>query len=116
MPSVLTHFRRPPWPMFAGLAALSLALAIWAGASDSVRDPARERAFDRLAPLLFRPAPTLPEAVIVDIDRAAVARLGAWPWPRGQLARVVAAAAKGKPAVIALDLLLAGPDRWSADG
>ena len=33
-----------------------------------------------------------PEAVIIDIDRAALARLGAWPWPRGQLARVVAAA------------------------
>ena len=60
--------------------------------------------------------PTRPEVVIVDIDRVALARLGAWPWPRGQLARVVAAAAKGKPAVIALDMLPAGPDRWSADG
>jgi adenylate cyclase len=116
MPSVLTRLRRPPWPVLAGLAAFSLALAIWAGAGDTVRDPARERAFDRLAPLLFRPVPTRPEVVIVDIDRAALARLGAWPWPRGQLATVVAAAAKGKPAVIALDMLLAGPDRWSADG
>jgi adenylate cyclase len=116
MPSILTRLHRPPWPVFAGLAAFSLALAIWAGASDTVRDPARERAFDSLAPLLFRPVPTRPEVVIVDIDRAALARLGAWPWPRGQLASVVAAAAKGKPAVIALDMLLAGPDRWSADG
>ena len=116
MPPALTRLRRLPWPVFAGLTAFLLALGIWAGASDTVRDPARERAFDRLAPLLFRSAPMWPEAVIIDIDRAALARLGAWPWPRGQLARVVAAAAMGKPAVIALDLLLAGPGRWSANG
>jgi adenylate cyclase len=116
MQPVLTRLRRLPWSVFAGLTAFLLALGIWAGASDTVRDPARERVVDRLAPLLFRSAPVRPEAVIVDIDRAALARLGAWPWPRGQLARVVAAAAEGKPAVIALDLLLAGPDRWSADG
>ena len=116
MPSNFTRLRRPPWPVLAGLTAFSLALAIWAGAGDTLRDPVRERAFDHLAPLLFRPVPTRPEVVIVDIDRAALARLGAWPWPRGQLASVVAAAARGKPAVIALDMLLAGPDRWSADG
>ena len=57
MPPVLTRLRRPPWPVFVGLTAFSLALAIWAGASDTVRDPARERAFDRLAPLLLRPVP-----------------------------------------------------------
>jgi adenylate cyclase len=113
MRPILTSLRRLPWPVLAGLTAYALALAIWAGASDTVRDPTRERVFDRLAPLLFRQAATQPEAVIVDIDRAALARLGAWPWPRRQLARVVAAAAEGKPAVIALDLLLAGPDRWS---
>ena len=116
MQPVLTRLRRLPWSVFAGLTAFLLALGIWAGASNTVRDPARERVVDRLAPLLFRSAPVRPEAVIVDIDRAALARLGAWPWPRGQLASVVVAAAKGKPAVIALDMLLAGPDRWSADG
>ncbi len=113
---LINRLRHLPWPMLAGLTAFSLALAIWAGASEQVRDAMRERAFDRLLPLMIHQTPTRPDIVIVDIDRAALARLGAWPWPRGQLARVVAAAAEAKPAAIALDLLLSGPDRWSADG
>jgi adenylate cyclase len=103
-----------PWPVLTGLAAFLLALAAWA--SGSVRDTARERAFDRVLPWLFHRAPPTSQVVIVDIDRAALARFGAWPWPRRQLASVVAAAAEGKPAVIALDMLLAGADRWSTDG
>jgi adenylate cyclase len=108
----LRRWRRMPWPPVTGLTAFLLALAIWAGA----RDMLRERAFDRVLPLLNPPTQTRPEVVIVDIDRAALARLGAWPWPRGQLARVVVAAAEDHPAAIGLDLLLAGPDRWSSDG
>src|SRR5271165_5654059 len=112
MAPLLVYLRRLPWPVFAGLTAFLLALAIWAG----TRDTARERVLDRVLPLMIRRTPVRPEVVIVDIDRAALARLGAWPWPRGVLAGVVAAAAEGKPAVIALDMLLAGPDRWSTNG
>ena len=54
--------------------------------------------------------------VIVDIDRAALARFGPWPWPRHRMAELVSAAAAGQPAVLALDILFAGPDRFSADG
>ena len=63
-----------------------------------------------------RPASIGPGVVIVDIDRDALARFGAWPWPRGRLADVVAAVVAGKPAVLGLDMLLAGPDRFSANG
>ena len=76
----------------------------------------RERALDRLLPLLPRPAVGGPGVVIVDIDRAALVRFGPWPWPRNRMAELVSAAAAGHPAVLALDILFAGPDRFSADG
>jgi len=76
----------------------------------------RERAFDVLLPLLSSHAGSPAGAVIVDVDRDALARVGSWPWPRGRLAEVVAAAAAGKPAALGLDMLLAGQDRLSTDG
>ena len=91
-------------------------LAAWGLSRDFVRGALRERAFDLVLPLLPRPAYSGPDVVIVDIDRDALARFGTWPWQRGRLAEVVAAVAAGKPAAIGLDILLAGPDRFSADG
>ncbi len=110
------RFRRELMPTLIGLAAFLAAFAIWVLAPDTVRGALRERALDRLVPLVER-APLLgPDVVIVDIDRAALARFGTWPWPRTQLAQIVAAAAEGRPAAIGIDILLAGPDRFSADG
>jgi adenylate cyclase len=103
-------------PTLAGIAAFAVALLIWGLAPNAIRSVARERAFDHLLPLLNRPAETRPDVVIVDIDRAALAKFGPWPWPRAQLARVVAAVAAGRPAVIGIDILLAGPDRFTPDG
>jgi adenylate cyclase len=103
-------------PGFAGLAVLLALLTAWGLSRDVVRGALRERAFDQVLPLLPRPAYSGPGVVIVDIDRDALARFGTWPWPRGRLAEVVAAVAAGKPAAIGLDILLAGPDRFSADG
>jgi adenylate cyclase len=103
-------------PGFTGLAVLLALLAAWGLSRDSMRSTLRERAFDLLLPLLPIAAYTGPGVVIVDIDRDALARFGAWPWPRGQLAELVAAVAAGKPSAIGLDMLLAGPDRFSADG
>jgi adenylate cyclase len=103
-------------PGFAGLAVLLALLTAWDLSGNVVRDPLRERAFDLVLPLLPRPANKGPGVVIVDIDRQALARFGAWPWPRGRLADIVAAVAAGKPAALGLDMLLSGPDRFSADG
>jgi adenylate cyclase len=102
-------------PFVAGLAALVLLLGIWSLSPDVVRGIPRERAFDLLLPLLPKPAAAHAGVVVVDIDRAALARFGPWPWPRRRLAEVVAAAAAGNPAVLAVDILLAGPDRFSPD-
>ena len=111
----MAMLRRGLPPSLVGLATLVLLLGIWSLAPDVVRGVLRERAFDLLLPLLPRPAAAGPGVVIVDIDRAALARFGPWPWPRRRLAQVVAAAAAGHPAVLGLDILLAGPDRFSAD-
>ena len=99
-----------------GLVLLAVLLAAWALSPGNARLALRERALDRLLPLLPRPAAGGPGVVIVDIDRAALARFGPWPWPRTRMAELVSAAAAGHPAVLALDILFAGPDRFSADG
>lgn len=103
-------------PCLAGLVVLMALLALWTYSQDAVRGALRERAFDRLLPLLLRAETQRPEVVVVDIDRAALARFGSWPWPRRHLADVVAAVAAGQPAVIGVDILLAGSDRLSGDG
>ena len=77
----------------------------------------RERVFDVLlaaAPFRAPSAPLLAAPIIiVDIDRASVAKLGPWPWRREVLARLVAAIAQSKPRAIGVDILFEGPDTRS---
>jgi adenylate cyclase len=103
-------------PVLLGLILLVVLLAMWAFSPGAARHALRERALDLLLPLLSRQPPGAPEVVIVDVDRAALARFGPWPWPRHHMAELVSAAAAGQPDVLALDILFAGPDRFSADG
>ncbi len=51
--------------------------------------------------------------VVVDIDEASLAARGQWPWPRYRLARLLEAVAQGGARSIALDVVLAEPDRTS---
>src|SRR5271166_2319659 len=115
-PSSLKTLRRHLPPGLVGLVLLALLLAVWALSPGHARDALRERALDLLLPLLPRDTGVGPGVVIVDIDRAALARFGPWPWPRGRMAELVSAAAAGHPAVLVLDILFAGPDRLSPDG
>jgi adenylate cyclase len=114
----MTLLRRFPVPGMFGLAVLLVLLTIWT-LSPVAHLALRERTFDHLLPLLPQGPLTTPltgpHVVIVDIDRAAVARFGEWPWPRTQLAQLVDAAASAQPAVVGLDMLLAGPDRFAPD-
>lgn len=61
-----------------------------------------------------RPNPEYP-VKIVDIDEASLSRLGQWPWSRTKLAEIVTRLKDAGAAVIALDLILAEPDRLSPD-
>jgi len=50
---------------------------------------------------------------IVDIDEASLAKVGQWPWPRTKLAKIIQQLTLDGAKVIALDLILAEPDRLS---
>ena len=100
-------------PSLAGLALLVALVGAWALSPGVVRQVLRERAFDLLLPLLPHGAAGDRPAWSSSISTAhRLARFGAWPWPRERLAELVAAVAAGKPAALALDILLAGPDRF----
>lgn len=64
----------------------------------------------RLAPRIADPA--LP-VKIVDVDAASLERVGQWPWPRTKLAELVTKLRAAGAKTIAIDLILAEPDRMS---
>lgn len=64
----------------------------------------------RVAPRSYDP--DLPVRV-VDIDEKSLAEWGQWPWPRTQLAQMVARLGDYGAAAIAFDVLFAEPDRYS---
>ena len=66
----------------------------------------RERAIGIVSQ--FSAAPHSPEIMVVDIDEAATAASGNWPWPRNQQARLIASVAASAPRAIALDIVLSG--------
>ncbi len=70
------------------------------------------RSFDLMQELKPREYVPVPVRVI-DIDDATLERLGQWPWPRTLLAELIDRLNRLKPAVIALDMVLAEPDRTS---
>jgi adenylate cyclase len=73
----------------------------------------REFAFDsfqRLKPRTYHPDTPVR---IVDIDEAALAEFGQWPWPRTVVARLVDKLAEKGAAVVAFDVVFAEPDRSS---
>jgi len=72
----------------------------------------RENLFDAYQRLFPRERKSAP-ATIVEIDERTLAERGQWPWPRTQIADLVARIAAAKPAAIGIDLLLPEPDRFS---
>ena len=101
------------WPAVVGIVVLLVLLAAWTSSPLGLRESLRERALDQLLPLASPSRPAEPAVMVIDIDRATLERVGPWPWPRTRLARLLAAVAAAKPAVIGLDVLLADPDRLS---
>jgi adenylate cyclase len=72
----------------------------------------RLRGFDLLQQIWPRsPQPTA--VALVEIDDKSLARYGQWPWPRSRLARLVHNIAKGKPAVLGIDIIFSEADRLS---
>jgi adenylate cyclase len=93
------------------LAILALALVGWATGPLALTQ-LRLIVFDsfqRLKPREYQPVPVR----IVDLDDASLARLGQWPWPRTQVAKLVDRLNALGAAAIAFDIVFSEPDRTS---
>lgn len=93
----------------AGMVALLAAILVLLTAPQW-RQRLDNLAFDTLQNLWPRPYVPVPVR-IVDIDEESLARLGQWPWPRHQMAELVARLRDLGAASVALDVILAEPDR-----
>ena len=98
-------------PVLAGVVLVAL-MAVLQGAGFA--------AIDRLGSLQFdayqraAPRPYVDTAVrVVDIDDESIRRLGQWPWPRSEIARLNSALARAGAAAIAYDIVFSEPDRTS---
>ncbi|WP_421998397.1 CHASE2 domain-containing protein [Reyranella sp.] len=101
---------RLPW--IVSLLVLFGALALRAGDPEGL-SRLRDFAFDtyqRLKPRTYNPQTPVR---IVDIDEAALAEHGQWPWPRTIVAKLVDRLTEKGAAVIAFDVLFSEPDRSS---
>ena len=92
-----------------GLLALALSLRL---AEPSLLTDIRLAVFDQYQTLKPREKTPVP-VQLVDIDEQSLERLGQWPWPRSQLARLVDAINDAGAAAIVIDVLLSEPDRLS---
>ncbi len=71
--------------------------------------------FDSYLELAPRPLPADLPVRIVDIDEASLKRVGQWPWPRTQLARIIDRLKDAGARTVTLDLILAERDRLSPE-
>ncbi|UOM34197.1 adenylate/guanylate cyclase domain-containing protein [Acuticoccus sp. I52.16.1] len=94
----------------AGLVAIAalVTLLLVAFSGTDAGSTLRERTFDTLTATVTLPPEAQP--VVVDIDRAALARVGRWPWGRADLAALVEAIAAAGAGALAVDILLDEPD------
>jgi adenylate cyclase len=100
-------------PVAAGLVTLAALLAAAILLPKTMSEALRDSAFDLVLAVdqpLRRPVAPDVRVVVVDIDRASIDALGAWPWPRATMARLVEAVATERPAAIAIDVLFSEPD------
>lgn len=73
----------------------------------------RQVVFDSYQRLDPRPSPETYPVRIVDVDEVSLQAVGQWPWPRSKLAHIIETVVGDSAKVVALDLLLAEPDRLS---
>ena len=104
------RIRATPWALLpiAAVAALSIyrpAFFAWA-----------ERATYDAIVRLDRARHTDGRVVVVDIDDRSLSRVGQWPWRRSVIAELVTRLRTARAASIALDVLLAEPERTEKPG
>jgi adenylate cyclase len=103
-------------PLRALFLAITLAAATGMALPHLVPAPVvalRDSLFDLFQRLSPRPYDPQAPVRVVDIDDESLDRIGQWPWPRDVLALLVERIGAADPAAIALDILIAEPDRTS---
>ncbi len=65
--------------------------------------------YQRSAPRAYADAPVK----VVDIDDESIRRLGQWPWPRSEIARLIDRLGRAGASVVAFDVVFSEPDRTS---
>ena len=65
--------------------------------------------YQRAAPRAYEDAPVK----VVDIDDESIRRLGQWPWPRSEIARLIDRLGRAGASVVAFDVVFSEPDRTS---
>src|SRR5690606_20757638 len=100
------------WPVIAGLVCMA-AVAILQLTGPPVFERVGLQVFDayqRSSPRALSDAPVL----VVEIDEESIARLGQWPWPRTELARLNRILGQAGATVIAYDIVFSEADRTSS--
>jgi adenylate cyclase len=106
------HGNAPRAPVIVALLVLLNALLLRAADPDALVR-LRDLAFDSYQRIKPRVVPDDLPVRIVDIDEAALAEYGQWPWPRDTVARLVNRLREQGAAVITFDVVFAEPDRHS---
>lgn len=105
--------RTPNWLITAlpGLAVTALLLALHVAQVPAVVQLGNLLfdAYQRAEPRAYKDAPVR----VVDIDDETIARLGQWPWPRTDVARLTQALTDAGAAAVAFDIVFSEPDRTS---
>jgi adenylate cyclase len=98
-------------PVLAGLLLVVIVALL-----QLIRPPTLERlglllfdSYQRAAPRAYEDAPVR----VVDIDEESIRRLGQWPWPRSEIARLVDRLGQAGASVVAFDVVFSEPDRTS---
>ncbi|WP_075221698.1 CHASE2 domain-containing protein [Acuticoccus yangtzensis] len=92
--------------------AVAVALALTGLSETGGGRTLRARIFDQLT--AYADVGAAPQPVVVDIERRTLDLVGPWPWGRSDMARLVGAIADAGAKVLAVDILLDGPDDRSA--
>ena len=103
--------RKVPFSVFPGLIVTALLLVVQLCDFDFAVEM-RNLVFDayqRASPRSYQPVPVK----VVDIDDATLAKLGQWPWPRTDVARLTQLLADAGASAIAYDVVFSEPDRTS---
>lgn len=94
---------------------VTVALVLLTAFPPQILDRARDAVFDgyqRATPRTYDPAAPVH---IIDIDEAALAAYGQWPWPRSYLAELTDRLFDHGAAAVGFDVLFPEPDRTSPD-